>query len=62
MDDVQEGWVGRPKGMQQILWEQGLLDPTVIYIAKSKQMMMLRLKTRYSTVMSLQIVLTLQMN
>ena len=29
-DDVQEGWVGRPKGMQQILWEQGLLDPTVM--------------------------------
>ena len=36
MDNVQEGWVGRPKGMQQILWERGLLDPTVMYIAKIK--------------------------
>ena len=25
-----EGWCGKPKGMKQILWERGLLDPDLI--------------------------------
>jgi hypothetical protein len=24
---VREGWVGKPKGMKQVLWERGMLDP-----------------------------------
>ena len=36
-NDVVEGWVGKPKGRKQVLWEQGLLDPTVTYISKIKK-------------------------
>jgi len=24
--EIDKGWVGKPKGMLQILWEQGLID------------------------------------
>ena len=34
---IQEGWVGKPKGIKQILWERGLLDPNVTYLAKVKK-------------------------
>ena len=27
---VKEGWVGKPKGLKQVAWEQGLLDPDQI--------------------------------
>ena len=36
INDVQEGWIGRPKGIQQILWETGLLVPRITYVAKIK--------------------------
>ena len=36
-DVVVEGWVGKPKGIKQVLWEQGLLDPFVTYITKIKK-------------------------
>jgi len=36
-DDVVEGWLGKPKGLRQILWERGLLDPSVQYVAKIKK-------------------------
>mmetsp|Transcript_33708 Transcript_33708/g.81727 ORF Transcript_33708/g.81727 Transcript_33708/m.81727 type:complete len:222 (+) Transcript_33708:463-1128(+) len=26
---VKEGWMGKPKGMLQVLWERGFIDPTV---------------------------------
>ena len=35
--DVVEGWLGKPKGLWQILWERGLLDPLVQYVAKIKK-------------------------
>ncbi len=35
--DVIKGWLGKPKGIKQLLWEQGLLDPKVQYIAKLKK-------------------------
>ena len=35
-DDVVEGWVGKPKGQRQILWERGLLDPAITYVTKLK--------------------------
>ncbi len=35
--DVIEGWVGKPKGMRQVLWERGLLDPEVTYVAKLRK-------------------------
>jgi hypothetical protein len=31
---VKEGWIGKPKGMRQICWERGLLDPQKKYVAK----------------------------
>lgn len=31
---VVEGWVSKPKGIKQGLWEQGLLDPSVTYVSK----------------------------
>ena len=36
IDNIQEGWAGKPKGIQQILWEWGLVDPSITYIAKIK--------------------------
>ncbi len=33
-NDIVEGWVGKPKGIRQVLWERGLLDPQVTYVAK----------------------------
>ena len=36
INDIQEGWVGKPKGIQHILWEQGLLDPSITYTTKIK--------------------------
>jgi hypothetical protein len=36
-NDVVEGWVGKPKGIKQVLWEQGLLDPSVTYVSKVKK-------------------------
>ena len=36
-DDVVEGWVGKPKGIKQVLWERGLLDPQVTYVSKIKK-------------------------
>jgi hypothetical protein len=36
-NDVVEGWVGKPKGIKQVLWERGLLDPSVTYISKLKK-------------------------
>jgi hypothetical protein len=36
-NDIVEGWVGNPKGMRQVLWERGLLDPQVTYVAKIKK-------------------------
>ena len=35
-NNIQDGWVGKPKGIQQILWERGLLDPSITYMAKIK--------------------------
>ena len=35
--DMLEGWLGKPKGIKQILWERGLLDPNVQYVAKIKK-------------------------
>jgi hypothetical protein len=32
-----EGWVGKAKGMRQVLWERGLLDPNVTYVAKLRK-------------------------
>ena len=28
IDEIEEGWVGKPKGMMQILWERGFIDET----------------------------------
>lgn len=28
-EDVEEGWLGKPKGMLQILWERGFIDPGI---------------------------------
>ena len=36
-DEITEGWVGKPKGMRQVLWERGLLDPNITYVAKLKK-------------------------
>ena len=36
-DDIIEGWLGKPKGIKQVLWERGLLDPEVQYVAKVKK-------------------------
>ncbi len=36
-DDIIEGWLGKPKGIKQVLWERGLLDPKVQYVAKVKK-------------------------
>ena len=36
-NDIVEGWVGKPKGIRQVLWERGLLDPQVTYVAKIKR-------------------------
>ena len=35
--EIQERWVRKPKGIKQILWERGLLDPNVTYLAKVKK-------------------------
>ena len=35
--DILEGWLGKPKGIKQILWERWLLDPNVQYVAKIKK-------------------------
>jgi hypothetical protein len=29
--EMEPGWVGRPKGLRQVLWERGLLDPLQSY-------------------------------
>jgi hypothetical protein len=26
---IREGWAGKPKGMLQILWERGFIDPSI---------------------------------
>jgi hypothetical protein len=26
---IKEGWVGKPKGMLQVLWERGFIDPAI---------------------------------
>ena len=36
-NDIIKGWVGKPKGMRQVLWERGLLDPHVTYVTKIKK-------------------------
>ena len=36
-DDIIEGWVGKLKGIRQVLLERGLLNPEVTYIAKIKK-------------------------
>jgi len=36
-DDIVESWVGKPKRLRQMLWERGLLDPQVTYVAKIKR-------------------------
>ncbi len=36
-DDIIEGWVGKPKGIEQVLWEHGQLNPNVTYVAKIKK-------------------------
>jgi hypothetical protein len=28
LDEVVEGWEGKPKGMLQIMWERGFVDPS----------------------------------
>ena len=33
INNIQEGWVGKPKGIQKILGEWGLLDPSITYMA-----------------------------
>jgi hypothetical protein len=52
-DDNDEGWVGKPKGIRQVLWERGLLDPQVTYVAKIKRDdPNLEEKVEYSTVLA----------
>jgi hypothetical protein len=36
-NEISEGWVGKPKGMRQVLWEHGLLDLNIAYVAKLKK-------------------------
>jgi len=36
-NDVLEGWLGKPKGIKQILWEQRLLDPNIQNVSKLKK-------------------------
>jgi hypothetical protein len=36
-DEITEGWVGKPKGMRQVLGGHGLLDPNITYVAKLKK-------------------------
>ncbi len=36
-DDIIEGQVTKPKGIKQVLWEHGLLNPDITYIAKIKE-------------------------
>ena len=36
-DDINEGWVGEPKGLWQVLWEHGLLGPMKTYISNQKR-------------------------
>ena len=36
-DDINEGWVGEPKGLWQVLWEHGLLVPMKTYISNQKR-------------------------
>ncbi len=31
---VKEGWLGKPKGMLQILWERGWIDSTQVVIGR----------------------------
>jgi hypothetical protein len=32
--DKQEGWIGKAKGIRQVAWEHGLLDPNNTYVGK----------------------------
>ncbi len=34
-EEIKEGWVGKPKGLLQVCWERGLLNPTVPNIDKA---------------------------
>ena len=34
---VEQGWLGAPKGLKQILWERGLLDPTIKYTIQGRK-------------------------
>ena len=52
-DDVVEGWVGKPKGIKQVLWERGLLNPEVTYVSKLKKMTPI-MKEGWSTPLCLQ--------
>ncbi len=36
-NNITEGWVGKAKGMRQVLWERGLLDPSVTYVVKLRK-------------------------
>jgi hypothetical protein len=36
-DDIVEGWIGKPKGIRQVLWERGLMDPQVTCGIKVKK-------------------------
>jgi hypothetical protein len=36
-NNIQEGWARKPKGIKQILWVRGLLDPNVTYLMKVKK-------------------------
>jgi hypothetical protein len=36
-DEITEIWVGKPKGMRQVLWEHGLLDLNITYVVKLKE-------------------------
>jgi hypothetical protein len=51
-NEAQEGWVGKPKGIKQVLWERGSLDPNVIYNSKVKKMIQI-MKAKLPIVMCL---------
>jgi hypothetical protein len=36
-NDIVKGWVRKSKGMRQVFWEQGLLDPQVTYVSKIRK-------------------------
>jgi hypothetical protein len=34
---VKEGWLGKPKGMLQVLWEHGWIESSKVVTARSMQ-------------------------